>query len=214
MWTRVQFYKIAIVKSEESARSLKKYGSTSSKHATKSENYVKHYVCHTDTLQGIALKYDVSIEQIRRANRLWASDSLFLKEFLLIPVPLDVSMNNMSPASISSTSTPTLSPLQSVHQSYEDEDTIDKFLGKIDASIATTKAEVKKTQSNSEFASDLEYDIDRRKPIVSRMKQMVNNNGINDVYSPSPQTVVIAQGRKVTTSIRRHEQKPDEFFEL
>lgn len=28
-------------------------------------------------------------EQIRRANRLWASDSLFLREYLLIPVPTD-----------------------------------------------------------------------------------------------------------------------------
>jgi hypothetical protein len=29
------------------------------------------------------------MEQIRRANRLWASDSLFVRETLLIPVPLD-----------------------------------------------------------------------------------------------------------------------------
>ena len=28
-------------------------------------------------------------EQIRRANRLWATDSLFLREYLLIPVPVD-----------------------------------------------------------------------------------------------------------------------------
>lgn len=44
----------------ESARSLKKYGSTS-KHVTRNESYVKHYVGHTDTLQGIALKYDVTV---------------------------------------------------------------------------------------------------------------------------------------------------------
>ncbi|XP_044744493.1 lysM and putative peptidoglycan-binding domain-containing protein 2 [Coccinella septempunctata] len=194
----------------ESARSLKKYGSTSSKLATKSENYIKHYVCNSDTLQGIALKYDVSIEQIRRANRLWTSDSLFLKEFLLIPVPLDISM---SAASTSTSSTPVSSPMQS-QPSYEDEESIDKFLGKIDASIATTKEEVKKTQSNSEFASDLSLEIDRRKPVVSRMKQMVNNNGIGDFLPPPPQTVVIAQGKQVKTSIRRTEQKPDEFFEL
>ncbi|XP_045471593.1 lysM and putative peptidoglycan-binding domain-containing protein 2 [Harmonia axyridis] len=194
----------------ESARSLKKYGSTSSKYATKSENYIKHYISNTDTLQGIALKYDVSIEQIRRANRLWTSDSLFLKEFLLIPVPLDISM---SAASASTSSTPVSSPMQS-QPSYEDDDSIDNFLGKIDASIATTKEEVKKTQSNSEFASDFSSDIDRRKPVVSRMKQMVNNNGIGDLLPPPPQTVVIAQGKQVKTSIRRTEQKTDEFFEL
>lgn len=44
----------------ESARSLKKYGSTS-RHVTKNENYIKHYVTNTDTLQGIALKYDVTV---------------------------------------------------------------------------------------------------------------------------------------------------------
>lgn len=44
----------------ESARSLKKYGSTS-RHINRNENYVKHYVGNTDTLQGIALKYDVTV---------------------------------------------------------------------------------------------------------------------------------------------------------
>lgn len=44
----------------ESARSLKKYGSTS-RHVTRNENYVKHFVGNTDTLQGIALKYDVTV---------------------------------------------------------------------------------------------------------------------------------------------------------
>lgn len=64
------------------------------------------------------------------------------------------------------------------------------------------------------FASDFSSDIDRRKPVVSRMKQMVNNNGIGDLLPPPPQTVVIAQGKQVKTSIRRTEQKTDEFFEL
>lgn len=44
----------------ESSKSLKKYGSTS-KHVTKNENYLKHYVTNTDTLQGIALRYDVTV---------------------------------------------------------------------------------------------------------------------------------------------------------
>lgn len=44
----------------ESARSLKKYGSTS-KHVNRNESYVKHFVENTDTLQGIALKYDVTV---------------------------------------------------------------------------------------------------------------------------------------------------------
>lgn len=43
-----------------SARSLKKYGSTSS-HVSKAVNLVKHFVSSSDTLQGIALKYGVTV---------------------------------------------------------------------------------------------------------------------------------------------------------
>uniref|UniRef100_A0A1A9WNH5 LysM domain-containing protein n=1 Tax=Glossina brevipalpis TaxID=37001 RepID=A0A1A9WNH5_9MUSC len=71
----------------ESARSLKKYGSTCCNHSMRSnEALIRHDIEKTDTLQGIALKYGCTTEQIRRANRLFASDSLFLRQFLLIPV--------------------------------------------------------------------------------------------------------------------------------
>ncbi|TMW54317.1 hypothetical protein DOY81_000590 [Sarcophaga bullata] len=71
----------------DSARSLKKYGSTCCNHQLRnSETLVRHEVEKTDTLQGIALKYGCTTEQIRRANRLFASDSLFLRQFLLVPV--------------------------------------------------------------------------------------------------------------------------------
>lgn len=63
------------------------------------------------------------------------------------------------------------------------------------------------------FAANLDIDGERRKPAVSRMKQMVNNNSSNDIYQP-PHTVVIQQGKKVRTSIKQHEQQQDELFEL
>lgn len=44
----------------ECAASLKKYGSTS-KHVSRIENCIKHHVSNTDTLQGIALKYNVTV---------------------------------------------------------------------------------------------------------------------------------------------------------
>lgn len=44
----------------ESARSLKKYGSTSN-HLKRQEHFVKHSISETDTLQGIALKYGVTV---------------------------------------------------------------------------------------------------------------------------------------------------------
>lgn len=45
----------------DSARTLKKYGSTSSNSSTKQEHYIKHQVASTDTLQGLALKYGVTV---------------------------------------------------------------------------------------------------------------------------------------------------------
>ncbi|KAM5129450.1 lysM and putative peptidoglycan-binding domain-containing protein 1 [Mantella aurantiaca] len=47
---------------------------------------VEHLVQPGDTLQGLALKYGVSMEQIKRANRLYTNDSIFLKKYLSIPV--------------------------------------------------------------------------------------------------------------------------------
>lgn len=44
----------------DSARTLKKYGSTSN-HLKRQEHFVKHMVSETDTLQGIALKYGVTV---------------------------------------------------------------------------------------------------------------------------------------------------------
>ena len=39
-----------------------------------------------DTLQGISLKYEVTIEELRRVNKLFAGDSIHLRESLLVPL--------------------------------------------------------------------------------------------------------------------------------
>jgi len=63
-----------------------KYGSILSKDLTQRQNYITHNVQKDETLQGIALKYNVSMEKIKRANNLWTSDSLFLRPTLSIPI--------------------------------------------------------------------------------------------------------------------------------
>jgi len=195
----------------DSAKSLKKYGSTS-KHITRNQNFIKHIVSSSDTLQGIALKYGVTMEQVRRINRLWASDSLFLREYLLIPVSDNSEFLTGAGPTISHNHSEVTSPTNS---SFEED--VDSFLVKIDSSIANTKKEVKKAQGNSEFASNLEseHNNDRRKPAVSRMKQLVNNNSFSDPV-PTPQTVVmsVSRGRKLRSSLQRLEQEQDELFEL
>lgn len=51
---------------------------------------IEHEIEPGETLQGLALKYGVSMEQIKRANRLYTNDSIFLKKSLSIPVLSDL----------------------------------------------------------------------------------------------------------------------------
>lgn len=52
---------------------------------------IEHKIQPGETLQGLALKYGVSMEQIKRANRMYTNDSIFLKKSLSIPVLSDCS---------------------------------------------------------------------------------------------------------------------------
>ncbi|EKM80613.1 hypothetical protein AGABI1DRAFT_126670 [Agaricus bisporus var. burnettii JB137-S8] len=45
-----------------------------------------HHVMPKDSLPGVSLKYDISLADLRRANHLWASDSIHLRKVLYIPV--------------------------------------------------------------------------------------------------------------------------------
>ncbi|XP_061743535.1 lysM and putative peptidoglycan-binding domain-containing protein 2 [Nerophis ophidion] len=65
---------------------IRSYGSTASVSASLGEKYVEHRLSDGDTLQGIALKYNVTMEQIKRANKLFSNDCIFLKSSLNIPV--------------------------------------------------------------------------------------------------------------------------------
>ncbi|KAG7233178.1 hypothetical protein INR49_007384 [Caranx melampygus] len=51
---------------------------------------IEHKIQPGETLQGLSLKYGVSMEQIKRANGLYTNDSLFLKMSLSIPVLSDL----------------------------------------------------------------------------------------------------------------------------
>ncbi|XP_029354933.1 lysM and putative peptidoglycan-binding domain-containing protein 2 [Echeneis naucrates] len=65
---------------------IRSYGSTASVTASLGEKFIEHRVTDTDTLQGIALKYGVTMEQIKRANKLFSNDCIFLRNSLNIPV--------------------------------------------------------------------------------------------------------------------------------
>lgn len=68
------------------------YGSIRKELAQTAQRFIvnyKHKLQADETLQAISLKYDVPIENIKRANRLWSNDLAFLKDHLLIPMDRD-----------------------------------------------------------------------------------------------------------------------------
>ncbi|UJR23752.1 hypothetical protein I4U23_026729 [Adineta vaga] len=48
--------------------------------------YISHHVELDDTLQRLALKYSINIQEIKRVNQLWSDAELRLLEFVYIPV--------------------------------------------------------------------------------------------------------------------------------
>lgn len=89
-------------------------------------------------------------EQIRNVNRLFASDSLFLRGELKIPVSkgLGISheINNSNSGSISDTITSSVSSDSFID---DDEKSVNDLFSKIDDSIANTRAQVKQMQEHS-----------------------------------------------------------------
>ncbi|KAK6635533.1 hypothetical protein RUM44_000785 [Polyplax serrata] len=199
---------------KDSVKFLKKYGSTCN-HLKKPEYLVTHVVQKNDTLQGLALKYNTTMEQIRRINRLYASDSLFLRDHLKIPVNKEVGSsfeaNNSDFESTSHGINPSVS---SDSLKYEEEKTISDLFGKIDTSIASTRAMVKQVQEQSSFLAQ------------SGIAELMINNHYLKSHQPcssainssdilaTPNPVVLNRGRKVKSSLQRLEKEQDELFEL
>jgi hypothetical protein len=87
------------------------------------------------------------MEQIRRANRLWTNDSLFLRETLLVPVQNEGASSPSEVVLGESLSSP--SSLSNNNNSVDSDSSYNDFLCKIDCSIANTKSQVMLAQGNS-----------------------------------------------------------------
>lgn len=167
-------------------------------------------------------------EQIRRVNRLWASDSLFLREHLFIPI------NPESPLSLDNTEeiehniVQNVSSPSSITSSIDDDSSVNDFLAKMDSSIANAKKEVKRTQGNSEFCTednDIYVQSHRTSSKLRNSFPITSNTytvpSASESLRPSssdmhnfPTAVVMTQGRKVKTSLQRLQQQQDEIFQL
>lgn len=241
----------------ESGRALKKYGSVSN-HVRNSDVLIRHDLVKDETLAGIALKYECTTEQIRRANRLFASDSLYLRQFLMIPVekgspfyPKDDHRPQSLPPQRAISGYPSLQQnsnnsisLDNLSPEEEYKKNLDELLGKIDSSIAESRKYVRETQKKgSEFISQDELDNgfthNRRlssTPSTSSStsyqqyqqvpssttttqhhhRQGSSGSSSDATAAPTSSHVIVqmTQGRRIQTSIQKHEREQNEFFEL
>jgi hypothetical protein len=58
-----------------------------------------------DSLPGVALRYGVALADLRRANKLWAADSIHLRRVLYIPLEKSSQLANLAPPSAADTTT-------------------------------------------------------------------------------------------------------------
>nr|CAG4645818.1 EOG090X0DPX [Lynceus sp. MCZ IZ 141354] len=241
--TRSEFYSPTIYANDErtsfasSARCGKKYGTTGGYSYTNprmkatNESYISHQVQASDTLQGIALRYGVTTEQVKRSNKLWTNDSLYLREYLRIPIVSDHVTTPTSEASaIMTESKSTLVVLnpngsQSSINSNDSERSLQDYLGHIDSKIDHAVNEAKKLQSSSNVANDgvrlngIGGSLRGHRPKLHapiRLRHSLSSEyggEFNALTADLSATKVVGQnGRTSQTSLQRSTQ--DEMFEL
>lgn len=155
------------------------------------------------------------MEQIRRANRLFANDSLFLREFLMIPVnkdsphyPKDTDQRTVKRANTIATAPSSskdfMSPSDSIDSltSPTDDDEhrkfMEEFLDKIDTSIASSKKLVREQQKNSDFISSSHSDDS----LYSSGNSFINHN--YDLAHPSSSSSTYQQYNQSNHQAARH----------
>jgi len=123
-------------------------------------NY-KHKLVPGETLQGISLKYNVPIEKIKRANRLWSNDLAFIKETLIVPIDREklkeldfIDMNNVENTSniVPEAGKVTSTNAKVNNGDLHEEKPVDgykDYLSKFDVLINQSKIKLKSLESNS-----------------------------------------------------------------
>ena len=144
-------------------------------------HYEKHYLDKSDTLQGLALKYDCSTDELRRINKLYSSDTIFLREYLLVPSV------KVFPSSTSEKKSAPPQPEKKVSETPpESESDAYSFLKQLDSRITAGKNAVKDLKfdesiiSSDDRVSSAKYfqnsDIFGSNPRKKHSRNMENNN--------------------------------------
>ncbi|CAJ0954988.1 unnamed protein product, partial [Mesorhabditis belari] len=126
---------------------VRRYGTTQRVSHNKPVQLIEHITQSEDTIPGLALRYNSSITDIKRINKLWSNESLFLKKSIMIPVQPDspsvkYRLKPYTPVApdIKSTKPP---------PSTEKEISMRDILSRIDSSIQNTSKTVNKLEKES-----------------------------------------------------------------
>ncbi|XP_042241565.1 lysM and putative peptidoglycan-binding domain-containing protein 2-like [Homarus americanus] len=215
----------------------RRYGSTSV-NMKKPENVIRHRVSKQDTLQGIALRYGVTMESLKQHNKLWSIEAMFLHDYLEVPVSRAVyeaitgstlspqtppahfnGSDRSSETSSSPSSTPKVSRSPSTSSGLHDcsETSPNDFLSKIDSNIALMKSSIERMETHAYPMVDrMEVDdsccSNGRRSYHSKVRDNIYQNGWHDpTAAPHP---VVTQGRTITMSLKRLLREHEELYEL
>ncbi|KRZ71675.1 Threonylcarbamoyladenosine tRNA methylthiotransferase [Trichinella papuae] len=132
-------------------KKIPRYGTTSVPPNRAVIKVIEYKVTPQDTLPGIALKFNSSVAEIKRLNRLWSQESFFLRETLSIPL-----FSQSSDESTAVISKDKQAAKQTVDQSFENgelEDlskiSVDDFFNKIDRTIQHSAMNVRRIEAKS-----------------------------------------------------------------
>ncbi|CAF1293445.1 unnamed protein product [Adineta ricciae] len=198
--------------------------------------YISHRVELDDTLQRLALKYSINIQEIKRVNQVWSDAELRLLESVYIPVnatqltslqslypSLEIlqnlppitnrrqsSINEDATSSMRSSDSTTSIPTSNT-SSYQD------YFSKIDQQIRLTKKSLQSLDMNpqdSNVQSTLESDI------TSTRTTMRNNDRHRGAHHLSDNSVFVnimsqnSREKYISTALQRIQREKDNFDEL
>ena len=215
----------------------RKYGSTEKKHVA-NWTYMKHQIKPNETLQGIALKYGKTTEELKRVNKLWTSDSLFLREYLFIPLDsaevnppslLNGSANNtfqQSPAEITTKldlwmirGSSRDKRLDTIAENNRSDVTAKDFLNKFDNTLAKLRNNAQTLEKTSNFPEDtsnpLNYLPTRRSPKYNSQQCGRSQLDIMNACSESDMMFKPTNSsKKIRSSLEQLEKVHDDMFQL
>ncbi|XP_014056304.1 lysM and putative peptidoglycan-binding domain-containing protein 1 [Salmo salar] len=189
---------------------------------------IEHQVQPGETLQGLALKYGVSMEQIKRANRLYTNDSIFIKKSLSIPVlsdytsdannGVDVTEKDSGQVQDSTSKECSTQNGKPVNNSEKTQEGISElspmnFLKRMDRMISQSKqAAVKRCQEGEKRSTSLEAACTSK----TTDRRFTRSNSATVVTSPRmhQQAILGAVPLTITKCTKKLREREDEIFEL